>query len=407
MANWKWEGIDETGKKLKGSIDAINVKDARKKLRIRGIRPRKISSPSIFEVDINDMMVEKGFSRPFSAGDLTLFTKQLSIMVNAGVPILQSLEILYKQTKQPVLRRSIKSIATDVEEGKTLAEAMSKQRGFDKLYCNLIKAGETGGVLDGILAKLAEHLENHERTKKQIKSAMTYPIIVLIIGCCVVYGMMVFVVPKMMDMVKDSGGEVPAITQFVIDISKFFQNWSWVLLIGAIGGGVFISSIVKTPKGKKIKDQVFMNLPVFGDVVIKANLKAFTNTLSIMLTSGVSIIDSLDITIDIIDNVIVQKDILKVKKQVVEGKTLAQPLSRIKYFPDMVSQMIRIGEQTGNLDEMLIKVAKVFEEEVNSLVSNMTKLIEPFIIVFLGGFVAIILLAMYLPMFDMAGGAGV
>ena len=404
MGNWKWEGTDREGRRLSGTVSAGSEREVRRQLRTKGVRVRKLTPPSILEFDIGEWMVEKGFSKPFGQVELCSFTKQLAIMINAGVPILQSLDILNKSEKNVTLKKAIKGISQEVGEGKTISEAMFKQNGFNDLYCNLVRAGETGGILDIILNKLADHMDKQQKIKSQIKSAMMYPAIVVLVGCAVIYGMMVFVVPKFMEMLQEGGQEVPFITQLVVETSKFFQMYA--LHIAGIGFLLIIimKAYIKTPAGKIIYDKFTMSLPVFGGIIIKGNLASFSRTLSTMLTSGVALVDALDICIDTIDNKVIAKDIGVVRKAVTEGKTLTEPLLRIKYFPEMVAQMIRVGEQTGNLDNMLDKISSVFEEQVNMLVQNMTKMIEPVVIVVLGGIVAVIMVAMYLPIFMSAGG---
>lgn len=405
MGNWSYIGVTKEGKKESGIIQGITEKEVRRLLRAKGIRPLKIQPPSILEFDIGEWMVGKGLAKPFGPKDLMMFTKQLAIMINAGVPIIQALEILYKSQKQPVLKTAVKRIASDVGEGKTIAQAMSQQKGFDKLYCNLVKAGEAGGILDTILTKLAIHLEKQEKTKAQVKSAMTYPVIVTIVGIGVIWAMMIFVVPQFVDMLKETGQEMPWITQLVIDTSEFIKEYTLTAVPILFVLGFLFSSWAKTPTGKFVVDRAFMKMPIFGPVVVKGNLSAFARTLSTMLSSDVPLIDALEICIDTIDNGVIKTDLVEVRKKVVEGKSLTEPLQRIKYFPELVTQMIRVGEQTGQVDQMLDKVATVFEDEVNELVTGMTKMIEPIIIVVLGGIIAGILVAMYLPMFMSAGGA--
>ncbi len=405
MANWKYEGLNKDGKRVTGSVSATSEKEVRRILRNEKIRARKIIPPSILEFDLGDWMVEKGFAAPFGAKELANFTKQLSIMINAGVPILQSLEIIFKSEKQPTLKKSVKNIARDVGEGQTIAEAMEKQKGFNKLYCSLVRAGEAGGILDTILNKLSTHLEKQERTKAQVKSAMMYPFIVTLVGIGVIWGMMVFVVPQFVGMLADTGQEPPWITQMVIDTSEFLGKHSLKMMGGAFVIGILLNSFIKTPSGKILFDKFTMKMPIFGMIIIKGNLSTFSRTLATMLGAGVSLIDSLDICIETIDNGVIAGDVRVIRKEVVQGKTLTEPLMKIDYFPDMVSQMIKVGEQTGQIDQMLEKVSDVFEEEVNELVGGMTKMIEPIIIVVLGGIIACILVAMYLPMFMSAGGA--
>ena len=404
MANYGWEGLNKDGKRDRGEVEASSEREARRILRTMGVRPKKISPPSFLEFDIGEWMVDKGLAAPFGPKELTNFTKQLSIMINAGVPIIQGLEILFKSEKHPVLKKSIKKIATSVGEGKTVAEAMASQKGFDKLYCSLVKAGEAGGILDTILTKLSIHMDKQEKTKKQIKSALSYPFIVCMVGAAVIWGMMVFVVPQFVGMLKDTGQEPPAITQFVVDTSNFLGEYTLMTVPIVFISAVFLSSYIKTPTGKRHFDMLTMKMPMFGGIVIKGNLSSLSRTLATMLTSGVALIDALDICIETLDNMIIADDLVQVKKKVVEGSTLTEPLSKIEYFPDMVAQMIRVGEQTGEVDGMLEKVADVFEDEVNTLIDGATKMIEPIIIVVLGGIIATILVAMYLPMFMSAGG---
>ncbi len=404
MGIYKYEGVDSANKKVMGQIDAASEKDVRKALRSQSIRVKKITPPTILEFDLGLWMVEKGFAKSVTTKELGGFTKQLSIMIGAGVPILQGLEILYRSEKNPSLRMAIKKVATDVGEGKTIAEAMTTQKCFDKLYCNLVRAGEAGGILDTILKKLSIHMEKQEKTKAQIKSAMMYPTVVVAVGTAVVWAMMVFVVPQFTGMLKETGQEIPWITQFVIDVSDFMGAYTPIMVPGAIVFAILLSSYIKTPTGKIVWDNFSMRLPLFGGIIIKGNLSSFSNTLATLLGAGVSLIDALDICIETLDNSVIAKDILEVKKKVIEGKTLTEPLQKIEYFPELVTQMIRVGEQTGQIDQMLTRVAEVFEGEVDELVTNMTKLIEPLIIVVLGGIIATILVAMYLPIFMSAGG---
>lgn len=405
MGNWRWQGLDRNGKRSQGVIDASSEREVRVLLRGQGIRVTKVNPPSLLEFDIGEWMVEKNLVSAVGTKELCSFTKQLAIMVGAGIPILQCLEILYKAEKNPVLRKAVKNIHREVGEGQTLAQSMEKQRGFTRLYCNLVKAGEAGGILDGILNKLAQHMDKHEKIKSQIKGAMTYPAIVVVVGGGVIWGLMVFVVPQFVGMLTETGQEIPAITKAVIDTSDFLQEHTTTALPVLVVLFIVFKSWVKTPSGKYLFDRTMMRLPLFGGILIKGNLGAFARTLSTVLSSGISLIDSLEICIDTIDNGVIAQDIRMVKKKVIEGKTLTEPLTKIDYFPEMVSQMIRVGEQTGNVDQMLEKVADVFEDEVNELIGNMTKLIEPLIIVVLGGIIAAILVAMYLPMFMSAGGA--
>lgn len=404
MPKYKYVGFTAQGKKVESTIEADSERDAKKLLRRQSIRTTKITPPAFFEVDLGEWMVEKGLSRPFGRAELMRFTRQLAILINAGVPILECLEILHKQEQNPTLKRVVKNISMQVEEGKSLFDALSQQQGFDKLYCSLVRAGESAGILDSILNKLAEFLEKQEKLKKQVKSALTYPVIVLFIGFIVIFGLMTFVVPQFVGMLQETGQEIPWVTQTVIDVSDFFRNYTLLLIATLVAGGMFFTNYIKTREGKIQWDRFTMKVPLFGLLIIKGNLGAFTRTLSTMLAAGVPIIDSLEICIDTLDNTQIAKDLNKVRQAVIEGKSITEPLSRIAYFPALVTQMMKVGESTGNLDNMLVKVADVFQDEVEELVGNLTKLIEPFILVFLGGIIGFVLIAMYLPIFMSAGG---
>lgn len=406
MPKFKYNGFTADGKKVESTIEAADIREAKKLLKRQSIRATKVTAPSFFEVDLGSILVEKGLVKPFGRAELMRFTRQLSILINAGVPILECMEILYKQEQNPALKRVVKSISTQVEEGKSLFESMSNQPGFDKLYCSLVKAGESAGILDSILVKLAEFLERAEKLKKQVKSALTYPVIVVFVGIIVIFGLMTFVVPQFVGILKETNQEVPWVTQVVIDTSNFFQNYTLLLIAGIVAATIMFLNFIKTRDGKHAWDRFTMKAPLFGLLVIKGNLGSFTRTLATMLAAGVPIIDSLEICIDTLDNTQISKDLTKVRQAVVQGKSITEPLSRITYFPPLVTQMIKVGEATGNLDTMLIKVADVFEEEVEELVGNLTKLIEPLILVVLGGMIGFVLIAMYLPIFMSAGGAG-
>lgn len=404
MGKWRYEGFSRDGKKQKGEFFAKSKKEARRHLREKGVRIKKLTPPSVLDFDIGEWMVAQGFSRPFSVKILTHFTKQMSIMIGAGVSLTETLEILYRSQRHPGLKRSIKIIARDISEGKSISEALEGQRGFGKLYCSLIKAGESAGILDTILIKLAEHMESQEKTKSQIKRAMMYPGIVSLIGMGVIWAMMVFVVPQFVSMLTDSGQEVPWITQMVINVSNFLRNYFVITIVAAIVAAGFFISYVRTELGKVNFDAIMMKFPLIGGIIIKGNLASFTRTLSTMLRSGVPLVESLDICIETVDNEIIVKDLILVRKRTVEGGTLTDTFKRISYFPDMVAQMVRVGEQTGQIDTMLEKVSDVFEDEVSELVGDMTKMIEPIVIVVLGASVAGIMIAMYLPIFMSAGG---
>lgn len=402
---YKYVGVNAEGKKVSGEIDGKDLRHVRRQLRRMNVKVKEIQEPSIFDVDLEVLLVDIGLVKGFGREELNRFTKQLATLINAGVPIVESMEMLAKQERNPSLRMTIKKVTESIAEGKSLNEAMESVEGFGKLYVSLVKAGESAGILDSILDKLSEFMEKQEAIRKKVKGALTYPIIVLVIGIAVTWGLMVFVVPQFVGILKESNQEVPAVTQLVIDFSNFMQEYT--LLMGVVGcvAYVIFTKWKKTKNGKIAWDKFTMKSPIFGNLIIKGALAGFTRTLSTMLSSGVPLIESLDICIETIDNTKIAKDIATVKAAVTKGKSITEPLGRIKYFPPLVNQMVKVGESTGNLDQMLLKVSDVFELETEEAVENMTKLIEPIILVGLGGVVGTVMIAMYLPIFMSAGGA--
>ena len=405
MANWKYVGVEKGGKTVSGELEATSEKEVRQKLRAKGIRPKKVSMPSILDMDLGELLADRGLVKPFGKAEILNFTRQLGVMIDAGVPILQCLEILYKSQKNISFKKLIKKIAEEVGGGKSLSDALNKKPGFSIFYINMIKAGEAGGVLDKIFSKLVNFMERDEKTKKAVKSALTYPAITAMVGMVVVVGLMVFVIPKFTDMIAASGEEVPLITQIVVSTSDLFRKYFLAIFVGGIASIIALSQYVKSKEGKIIFDKILIKLPLIGDIIIKGSLTSFSLTLSTMLGSGVALIDSLSICIDTIENSVIAKDIAAIRSAVTHGETITAPLLRIKYFPDLIGQMVKVGEQTGELDTILAKVANVFEEDVRSSVDGMLGIIEPVTIIVLGGIVAVIIVAMYLPIFMSAGGA--
>ncbi|MBL7665515.1 MAG: type II secretion system F family protein [Bacteriovoracaceae bacterium] len=405
MPKFRWEGFDKTGKKMSGSLVVTTARELRATLRRDGVRVVKVIEPGILDTDFDQLMIDAGLKEPFSNKELGKFTRQLSILLSAGVPILECFEILFKQEKNPSFKNLIKLVAQDVGGGSTLNEALSKRKGFTKLYTSLIKAGEAAGILDEILNKLNEFMEKQQKLMSQLKGALMYPTIVTLVGIGVVYALMVFVVPQFVSMLTETGQELPFVTKFVIDVSDFLRAYTLQAAPLMAVAFFFFMKWKKSASGKPIWDLVTMKLPIFGGIIIKGNLASFTRTLATMLGAGVPLLDALDICLETLDNTYIAQDLLKVKVAVTEGKTITEPLKKIEYFPELVAQMVKVGEATGNLDQMLVKVSDVFEQEVEELLGNATKLIEPLILVGLGGIIATILIAMYLPMFMSAGGA--
>ncbi len=404
MGVWRYEGFDRDGNKKTGSINGNNERDVRKQLRRNGIRVRNLIAPSVLEFDIGEWLIEKGFVKPFSQNDLTHFTRQLSIMLDAGIPVMQAFEILFKSQKNLSLKKSIKKISEVISEGKGLAEAMEGQNGFGRLYCNLIRAGEKGGTLALMLKKLAEYMEKSNKIRSKIKSATRYPSFIVGIATVVVWGMLTFVVPMFVDMLEDTGQEIPLITRIVMGASEFLGTYSIIFLPLIIIIVFIMISYFRSGSGKMLYDSAMLKAPIFGNIVIKGNLGSFFRTLGTMIESGVSIIDALDICTETLDNYIIANDIKMVRRDVVKGKALNDPIKRIPYFPDIIVQMLRVGEETGELTSIIWKMSDLFEDEVEESIENMTKMVEPMIIVIIAVIFAVILVAMYLPVFLSAGG---
>ncbi len=398
MPVFKYDAVNRDGAKLSGSITLPNESEVRVYLRQRGARATKIQRESMFNRDFN-----LSFGRLVGLEELAVVTRQLSVMIEAGVPILQALEILHSGEKNLALKKALTKISENVSSGSAFWEALAKHPSiFDNLYVYLVRAGEIGGALDIILRRLAKYLEDSVKLTRLVKGAMVYPAIVVLVGVCVTFGLVVFIVPQFESLIVNSGGELPAITKFVIDVSHFCQDYFWVIVMSAVASVIGFKQITSTPKGKKAWHQILLASPGIKDLVVKSAVARFTRTMGTMLSSGVNLIDALEICKMALDNVVIQDAIQYVRKEVESGESLTLPLGRTKIFPSMVVQMINVGENTGALDQMLVKIAEFYEQEVEAVVSALTKLIEPIILVVLGGVVTVILIAMYLPIFKLA-----
>jgi type IV pilus assembly protein PilC len=347
MGAFKYEGINREGKRISGEIDAKSSNDVKRILRRDGIKATRIKTPAFYELDFNAWIVDKTGAKAFGEKDLARFTSNLHTLVDAGVPIMQALEILHKQERVYGLKKAIKNVATAVSDGKALNEAMHNEKVFGRLYCQLIKAGELGGVLDKILLKLAGFMERRIELRKKVKGALTYPAVIVIVGITVISIMMAFVVPQFMSMIKDSGQEPPFITVAVMAVSDFFSKYFLFLFLAAFIGTISFIGILRTKSGKETFDRAVLKTPLFSDICIKGNLSGFTQTLATLVSSGVPIVEALDICTETIDNVVMAQDLGKVKIAVLAGKNLTEPLKRIKYFPELVAQMIEVGERYG------------------------------------------------------------
>ncbi len=339
--------------------------------------------------------------------DIVIFTRQFATMIDAGLPLVQCLEILGSQSDHPTLAKAINTVRGDVESGSTYADALKKHPTvFDELYVNMVAAGETGGILDTILNRLSAYMEKAMKLKKQIKSAMVYPITILVVAVGVIIVLMVFVIPIFAKMFTDFGGQLPGLTQMVIDISEFIQRNILYMLAGGWAFSFAIKKYYKTPKGHFNLDRLALKMPVIGDLIQKASIAKFTRTLGTLISSGVPILEGLEIVAKTSGNKVVEKAIMRARTSISEGKTIADPLSKEPVFPPMVVQMIAVGETTGAIDNMLGKIADFYDDEVDSAVATLTSMLEPLMMVFLGLTIGTIVIAMYLPIFEMASIVG-
>jgi type IV pilus assembly protein PilC len=324
-------------------------------------------------------------------------------MIDAGLPLVQCLEILGSQTDAKALSKVVIQVRSDVESGATFADALKKHpKVFDNLYVNMVAAGEAGGILDTILGRLAAYMEKFAKIKRQIKSAMIYPSVILFVAIAVVAILMIFVVPMLSNMFEEMGGALPLPTRIVIWFSKFLSGWGGLsLLLAFIGFIVGLKNWRKTENGLRITDGLALKLPVAGLLITRVSVAKFSRTLGTLMTSGVPILEGLLIVAKTAGNKVMEDAILQTRQSVSEGKTLAEPLSKAKVFPPMVNQMISVGEATGALDNMLNKIADFYDEEVDSAVAALTSLLEPMMMVFLGTTVGFVIIAMYMPIFQM------
>jgi type IV pilus assembly protein PilC len=391
-----------SGKNVKGLIESGEIVASSKEEVIAQLRRRNIV-PTL----ITEKKKAKGFTLPFGKKikdkDIVVFTRQFATMIDAGLPLVQALEILSTQVENKRFGEILKQVKIDVEGGATFADALRKHpRVFSELYVNMVAAGEAGGILDTILARLATYIEKAMKLKKKVKGAMIYPSVVMAVAVIVIGIIMVFVVPTFQKMYAGMGGILPLPTRIVISISNFLAGIGGLMILGAIIFTiVFIIQLRRTDKGKFVTDKIILSMPVFGGIILKAAIAKFTRTLGTLTSSGVPILDGLDITAKTAGNKVIEKAIYEVRKDVAEGKTIAEPLMRTKIFPPMVNHMISVGESTGALDSMLGKIADFYDDEVDAAVSALTSLIEPFLMVFLGGTVGFIIISMYLPIFKM------
>jgi len=395
MPQFDWTGRKRTGETITGTMAADNKDGV-----VAALRRQQIVAVKIKEKG-KELALPK-FGGGVGTKDLAIFTRQFSVMIDAGLPVVQCLEILGSQQQNKLFQRVLYSVREDVEAGSSLNEAFKKHpKVFDNLYCNLVAAGEAGGILDTILQRLSIYIEKAVKLKAAVKSAMIYPVVVVTVAILVVVVIMWKVIPTFASLFAGVGAKLPVPTQIVISISNFLGRWGWLCILLVIGIGIAFRLYYKTENGRYLIDKIMLKSPIFGVVLRKIAVARFCRTLATLVSSGVPILEGLDITARTSGNAIVEEAILKTRKSVEEGKTLTEPLAASGVFPGMVTQMISVGESTGALDAMLTKIADFYEDEVDEAVANLMSLLEPVIIVFLGITIGGIVIAMYLPLFTL------
>jgi type IV pilus assembly protein PilC len=362
-------------------------------------------------VRIDEKAKKEGGAISFGTGiptrDIVIFTRQFATMINSGLPLVQSLDILAKQSDNKSLQKVIGQVLYDVESGQTLADAMrAHPKVFTDLYVNMVAAGEAGGILDTILLRLAVFLEKADALKRKIKGAMIYPSVIFTVAGIAVTVLLLFVIPTFQRMFESAGVPLPGPTLFVVGLSKLLQAYWWAGGIGIVAFVVLLKQYYKTPGGQLLLDRLMLNLPVMGNLQRKAGIARFTRTLGTLVSSGVSILDGLEITARTAGNRVLHDAIMESRASIAGGETISEPLKRSGVFPPMVTSMINVGEQTGGLDEMLTKIADFYDEEVDAAVEALLAAMEPIMIVFLGVVVGGMIIAMYLPIFDMMNAVG-
>jgi type IV pilus assembly protein PilC len=400
LLDFIWQGTDKSGKKTAGEVSAKSETVARSDLRRLGIRVIKIKKKA------KPFFTAK--TQSITPADIAVFARQLATMLEAGVPLVQSFDIIGKGHNNPSMQKMLLDIKADIESGDTLAEALRKRPlYFDELFCNLVAAGEHAGVLETLLDKIATYKEKTESIKKKIKKALTYPIAVMVVAFVVTAILLLFVVPVFEELFQSFGADLPAFTKFVIGISEWLQEWWWVLF-GSIGGAVFAFNYFKKRSTKfcHFLDKTFLKIPIIGMILHKSSIARFARTLATMSAAGVPLIDALQSVSGACGNIIYAEAVLKMREDVATGQRLQFSMQQVNLFPHMVIQMVAIGEESGSLDAMLSKVADFYEEEVDNLIDNLSSLMEPLIMVVLGILVGGLIVAMYMPIFKMGAAVG-
>jgi type IV pilus assembly protein PilC len=399
MAVYRWQGVSPKGESLKGEMEATSREAVIIRLRSQRIQPK----PSAIKEKGKGLDWEipmPTFGSPVKARDVVIFTRQFATMIDAGLPIVQCLQILGAQTDSKPFRKVITAVKDDVESGTMLAEGIRKHaKVFSDLYTSMVQAGEVAGILDTILVRLANYLEKAAKLKSKIKGAMIYPTCIVVAAILVTTVLLIWVIPVFAEVFTSFGAALPAPTQFVINLSNFTVNHIWGLLGTPIVAAIVLRQVYRTEGGQLWIDRFMLRVPIFGPMIRKAAIARFTRTLGTLVSSGVPILDALSITARTAGNKVLERAIVQARSSIASGRTIADPLIEAKVFPPMVCQMIAVGETTGSLDSMLQKIADFYEDEVDNTVANLMSLLEPAVILFLGVVIGGLVVAMYLPIF--------
>jgi type IV pilin biogenesis protein pilC len=381
---------------VRGEVVAKDEEEARKKLQRRGIRPLRVSK------------VKSTRKKRITQEDITVFTRQLATMMKAGLPLMQAFEIVARGHSNPSMTQMLMQVRADVEQGSALGKSFSKYpKYFDRFYCNLVSAGETGGVLEGLLDKLAVYKEKTQAIKKKVKTALTYPIAIMVVAVALIFVMMMFVLPAFGEVYSSMGAELPGLTQIVMSMSKFFVKYGWVMIVAIILAGFSLYKLhQKSPAFQKRVDSIMLRLPIFGPIVRKATIARWSRTTATLFAAGVPLVEVLDSVAGAAGNILYEEATKDIQAKVTQGLSLTSSMQSTEMFPNMIIQMAAIGEESGSLDDMLNKAAEFYEEEVDNSVSQLSSLMEPVIMVVLGSTIGVLLVAMYLPLFNLGNVVG-
>ena len=400
MPTYAWKGKTRTGEMREGTMQASSRAEAIAALRRQGVTQATVAERG------KELALPK-LRGSVGSKDIAVFTRQFSVMIDAGLPLVQCLEILAGQQSNKVFAAVLTDVRQDVEAGSTLADAMRKHpKLFDDLYANMVAAGEAGGILDTILQRLSTYIEKAVKLKAAVRGALVYPVSVIVIAVVVVWVILTFVIPVFADLFAGLGAQLPMPTQIVVNLSNFLRSWWWLVLGVIVAAVVLVRQYYQTPQGRRTLDAFMLKFPVIGTLLRKIAVARFCRTLGTLTSSGVPILDGLDITARTAGNAVVQEAIQNVRKEVEQGKTISEPLAKSGVFPSMVVQMVQVGEQTGAMDTMLSKIADFYEDEVDEATQNLLSLLEPLIILFLGVVIGGIVIAMYMPMFSLISKIG-